>query len=127
MDSWVLPDRLWTVLERLIPPARPQPRGGRPPVPPKQAMAAIGSVMRTGCPWRALTATRLCSSATAERRFRAWKQAGMFVRLPARCLDEAAAAGAIDWSFLAVDGRHLPAPLSATQKGGPSWLDRARQ
>jgi transposase len=41
-------------------------------------MEAIWFVMRTGCPWRALNATPFCSSATAERRFREWKQAGVF-------------------------------------------------
>jgi transposase len=44
-------------------------------------MEAIWSVMRTGCPWRALDATTLCSSATVERRFREWRRAGVFERL----------------------------------------------
>jgi transposase len=81
-------------------------------------MEAIWFVMRTGCPWRALNATSFCSSATAERRFREWKRAGVFERLHQRCLEIADAAGAIDWSLLAVDGCHVKAPLSRTEKGG---------
>jgi transposase len=80
-------------------------------------MEAIWFVMRTGSPWRALNATRLCSSATAERRFREWKAAGVFERLHQSSLAAAHAAGAIDWTFLAVDGCHVKAPLSRTQKG----------
>ncbi len=73
--------------------------------------------MRTGCQWRALNATGLCSSATAERRFREWKRAGVFERLHRAGVDAADAAGAIDWTFLAVDGSHVEAPLARTEKG----------
>ncbi len=118
MERWRLPDRLWAMMEPLMPLLPERPRGGRPPVPARCAMEAIWFVMRTGCPWRALNATTLCSSATAERRFREWKQAGVFERLHRASLEAAHAAGAVDWSFLAVDGCHVKAPLSRTQKGG---------
>lgn len=118
MDTWRLPDRLWSMVEPLLPPEPPRPRGGRPPVPARRAMEAIWFVMHTGCQWRALNATALCSSATAERRFREWKAAGVFDRLHRGSLDAAHAAGAIDWGFLAVDARQVPAPLPRTEKGG---------
>ena len=118
METWRLPDGLWAVMEPLLPEPPPHSRGGRPFVASRCAMEAIWFVMRTGCPWRALNATSLCSSATAERRFREWKQAGVFERLHQRCLEIADAEGAIDWSFLAVDGCHGKAPLSRTEKGG---------
>ena len=118
METWRLPDGLWVVMAPLIPEPASHPKGGRPFVPPRRAMEAIWFVMRTGCSWRALNATSLCSSATAERRFRDWKQAGVFERLHQRCLEIAEAEGAIDWSFLAVDGCHVKAPLSRTEKGG---------
>jgi transposase len=118
MDAWRLPDRLWAMMEPLLPPRPERPRGGRPPVPARRAMEATWCVMRTGCPRRALNATTPCSSATAERRFREWRAAGVFERLHRDSLDAAHAAGAIDWGFLAVDGCHVKAPLSRTQKGG---------
>jgi transposase len=118
MDAWRLPDRLWAMLEPLVPAEQERPKGGRPPVPARRAMEAIWFVMRPGCPWRALNATTLCSSATAERRFREWKRAGVFERLHRSSLATAHAAGAIDWGFLAVDGCHVKAPLSRTEKGG---------
>ena len=92
---------------------------GRPSVSARLAMEAIWFVMRTDCPWRALNATILCSSATAERRFRECRRAGLFGRLYRASLDAAHAAGAVDWGFLAVDGCHMEAPLSRTQKGRP--------
>ena len=118
MDAWRLPDRLWAAMEPLLPAQPSRPRGGRPPVPARRAMEAIWFVMRTGCPWRALNATTLCSSATAERRFREWKRAGVFEQLHRASLDAAHSSGAIDWAFLAVDGCHVKAPLSRTQRGG---------
>jgi transposase len=118
METWRLPEGLWMVMESLLPEPPAHPKGGRPFVTPRRAMEAIWFVMRTGCPWRALNATSLCSSATAERRFREWKRAGVFERLHERCLEIADAAGVVDWSFLAVDGCHVKAPLSRTEKGG---------
>lgn len=117
MESWRLPDRLWAVMEPLVPTMPAQPKGGRPPVPARRAMEAIWFVMRTGCQWRALNATGICSSATAERRFREWKAAGVFERLHEASVADAHAAGAIDWTFLAVDGCHVEAPLPRTERG----------
>ena len=101
-------------------------------------MEAIWFVMRTGCPWWALSATHFCSSATAERRFRERDTAGVFGRLHQRRLKAAESAGVIDWSYLAVDGCYVKAPLSRTEEGGrrgstgasaaphgqPSWTGR---
>lgn len=118
MDARRLPDRLWAVMEPPLPARPSRPRGGRPPVPARRATGAIWFVMRTGCPWRALNATTLCSSATAERRSREWKRACVFERLHRASLDAAHASGAIGRGFPAVDGCHAKAPLSRTEKGG---------
>lgn len=59
----------------------------------RRAMEAIWFVMRTGCPWRGLNKTNLCSSAIAEQRFREWKDAGVFELLYQRCLEMAETAG----------------------------------
>ena len=99
----------WAVMEPLLPEPPPHPRGGRPFVASRR-MEAIWFVRRTGCPWRALKATSLCSSAPAERRFREWKRAGVFEQPHQRCLEVADAAGVVDWSYLAVDGCHVKAP-----------------
>ncbi len=93
-------------------------QGRAAPVPARRATEAIWCVVRTGCPWRALDATTLRSSATAERRFREWRRAGVFERLHRSSPAAVHAAGAAGWGFLAVDGRHVKAPLSRTGRGG---------
>ena len=82
METWRLPEGLWAVMEPLVPEPLPHPRGGRPLVASRRAMEAIWFVMRMGCPWRALNATSLCSSATAERRFREWVASPEVVDFP---------------------------------------------
>jgi transposase len=37
MDAWRLPDRLWAMLEPLVPAEQERPKGGRPPVPARRA------------------------------------------------------------------------------------------
>lgn len=95
MDTWRLLDRLWAMMEPLLPAQPNQSRVGRPPVSPHSAMEAIWLIMRTGYPWRALNATTLCSSAIAEWRFRDWKPAGVFDRLHRASLDAAHVAGTL--------------------------------
>lgn len=116
MESWRLPEGLWKLMEPLIPPMAEHPKGGRPWVPVRRVMEAIWFVMRTGCQWRALNATGLCSSATAERRFREWKAAGVFAALHVKCLRRARLRDVIDWRFLALDGCHVQAPRSRSKK-----------
>lgn len=41
-------------------------------------MDAILFVLRTGCQWNDLTATRFCTSSSAHRRFQDWTRAGVF-------------------------------------------------
>lgn len=73
-------DGLLAVMEPLLPKPPVHTKGGRPFVASRRAMDAIWFVMHTGCPGRALNATSLCSSATAERHFREWKRVGVFER-----------------------------------------------
>jgi transposase len=42
---------------------------------------AILFVARTGCQWKALDATGICSGSTAHLRFQEWTQAGVFLQL----------------------------------------------
>jgi transposase len=42
---------------------------------------AILFVTRTGCQWKALDATGICSGSTAHLRFQEWTKAGVFQKL----------------------------------------------
>jgi transposase len=81
-DGWRIPDALWEKIEPLLPPRPPHPLGcHRPPVPARRAMDASFFVLRTGCQWNALSATGICSSSAAHRRFQEWEVAGVFAEL----------------------------------------------
>ena len=76
-------DELWAVLAPLIPQrVNTHPLGGgRPRVPDRTCANGIFYVLRTGCQWKALDATGICSGSTAHLRFQEWVAAGVFREL----------------------------------------------
>lgn len=127
-DGWRLPDEMWEQMEPLLPARKPHPLGGHNPrVSDRAAMDAILFVLRTGCQWNALSATGICSSSSAHRRFQEWTQAGVFEefwRLGLLALD---ALDGIDWSWLAMDGAMTKAPLGGEKNRPQSYGSRQRR
>ena len=79
-DGWRIPERVWVLMESLLPAWPAHPLGcHKPRVPDRDAMNAILLVLRTGMQWNALDATGICSCASAYRRFREWTEAGVFL------------------------------------------------
>ena len=77
MADPLVPDGLWAAAEPLLPLAPPRPRGGRPPVPDRVALAGIVFVLRTGIRWRDVPAEMGCRGKTCWRRLVAWHAAGV--------------------------------------------------
>ena len=126
-DGWRIPDWLWEKLEPLLPERPPHPLGcHNPRVPDRDAMDAILLVLRTGMQWNALSATGICSSSSAHRRFQEWERAGMFHELWRQGLLEYDEVVGIDWAWLAGDGAMTKAPLGGP-KTGPNPTDRAKK
>ena len=50
----LVPDSLWELMESVLPPEPPKPKGGRPRIPDRQALAGIIFILRTGIPWEYL-------------------------------------------------------------------------
>ena len=50
MNAPLVPDALWEAIEPLLPIEPPRPKGGRPRVPDRAALAGIVFVLRTGGP-----------------------------------------------------------------------------
>ena len=124
--SWRTPDALWARIAPLLPPGKPHPLGcHNPRVDDRRAMDAIFFRLRTGCQWNALSATGLCSSSSAHRRFQEWTAAGVFHELWQRGLTEYDTLKGIDWTWLAADGAMTKAPLGGGKDGTQS--DRPRQ
>jgi transposase len=103
---------------RVMVPKVPHPLGcHNPRVDDRRAMDAIFFRLRTGCQWNALSATGLCSSSSAHRRFQEWTAAGVFRELWRRGLTEYDTLKGIDWSWLAADGAMTKAPLGGENHG----------
>ena len=47
-------DELWSVVEPLLPPEAPKPKGGRPRVSDRAALTGIIFVLRSGIGWEVL-------------------------------------------------------------------------
>ena len=117
MAAPLVSDELWALVEPLLPPHPPRPRGGRPPVPGRACFTGIVFVLRTGIQWEDLPQEMGCGSGmTCWRRLRDWQQAGVFDRLQALILARLEGAGALDWSRAVMDASLVRA--KGVKKGG---------
>lgn len=122
-------DELWEKLEPLIPPRNnPHPRGGgRKPKPDRQVMDGIFFVLRTGCQWKALDETGICSGSVAHARFQKWVQAGVFLKFWRKGLHEYEELKGLDWDWQSMDGAMTKAPLGGEKNGAQSNRPRQRR
>jgi transposase len=72
-----LSDEQWEKVKRLIPSA---PREGRPRSDDRRTLNAILFVLKAHIPWNYLP-REFGDDATANRRFRRWKQEGVWIRI----------------------------------------------
>lgn len=114
MAKPILPDELWSAIEPLLPPEKPRPKGGRPPLPNRAVLRGILFVLMTGLPWEMLPPQMGCGSGmTCWRRLRDWQKAGVWDRLHKVFLDRLGEADRIDWTRAAIDSSTVPAPGGA--------------
>jgi len=126
MDHWHLSDDLWQAISLLLPEHKNTHRfgGGRPRTPDRVCMEAILFVLRTGCQWKALNATRFCPSSTAHDRFQEWVAAGVFQEMWERGLLAYDDWKGLDWAWLSLDGCMTKAPLGGEKDGQKSHRSR---
>jgi len=117
--SYLVSNELWEVLAPLLPQhVNTHPLGGgRPRVADRTCANGIFYVLRTGCQWKALDQTAICSGSTAHLRFQEWVRAGVFLKLWQAGLEGYDELKGIDWSWLSMDGAMTKAPLG----GGKNW------
>ena len=114
MATPLVPDDLWAIVEPLLPPQPPKPKGGRPRVPDRAALTGIIFVLKSGIPWEMLPQELGCGSGmTCWRRLRDWQEAGVWDRLHQVLLDRLGEAGQIDWSRASLDSASIPAKRGA--------------
>ena len=94
MSKPLLPGDRWSVIEPLIPPEPPKPKGGRPRISDRAALTGILFVLRSGTPWELLPREMGC-------------------RLQRALLDRLGRRNAIDFSRAALDSASVAAKRGA--------------
>ena len=128
VQEFTISDTLWARLELLLPVhvPKPHPLGRhRRRIADRRVLNAIFFVLRTGCQWKTLRVTGICSGSTAHARFQAWVQAGVFARLWDEALGDCDDLIGLNFSWPALDGSLHKAPLDG-KKTGPNATDRAK-
>ena len=115
MPAPLVSDALWLIIEPLLPVEAAKPKGGRPRVGSRMALAGILFVLRTGIPGEMLPQEMGCGSGvTCWRRLRDWQQAGVWDGLHRELLRRLRQTGRIDWSRACMDSCSI-----AAKKGVP--------
>ena len=118
MAKPLVTEEVWEAIEPLLPRREPSPKGGRPRVPDRHALAGIVFVLKTGIPWEDLPAEMGCGSGmTCWRRLGEWQAAGVWDASHAALLARLNAADEIDWGRAAVDSSRVKAPLGGKKPG----------
>jgi transposase len=107
-------DELWEIIEPLLPPEPPRPKGGRPHVPNRAALTGIVFVLKSAIPWEMLPQEMSCGSgSTCWRRLRDWQEAGVWRELHRVLLERLGEADEIDWEHASLDSASVAAKRGA--------------
>jgi len=121
MSQPLVPDRLWAVIEPLIPAEPPKPKGGRPRISDRAALTGILFVLRSGTPWELLPAEMGCGSGmTCWRRLRDWQRAGVREKLQRVLLDRLGRRNGVDFSRAVLDSASVAAKKGAKRSPEPN-------
>ncbi len=93
----MVPDSLWELFARVVPPAPERPQGGgRRRRGDREVLPAIIFVATSGCTWNQLPPGFGLPGVTAFRRFTEWSEARVWAKLHRPVLDELRARGELD-------------------------------
>ncbi len=102
----ILDNELWSLLQPLIPPAKPRRTRypGRKPLEDRAVMSGILYVLETGIPWGQLPQDLgFGSGMSCWRRLRDWQQAGAWGDMHALLLRKMRSAEKVDWERVLID------------------------
>ncbi len=126
MSKELVSDDLWEIIEPLLPPEPPKPKGGRPRVDDRAALSGIVFVLESGIPWEMLPKEMGCGSgSTCWRRLRDWQEAGVWEKLHRVLLDRLGEANEIDWERASLDSASVAAKRGG-QSTGANPTDKAK-
>ncbi|WP_085999420.1 IS5 family transposase [Nocardia takedensis] len=122
---WIVDDRLWAVIEPLLP-VRAPGTPGPARMDDRLVLQGILFVLFTGIGWEDLPQELgFGSGMTCWRRLRDWQSAGVFGAVHETMLAHCHAAGLIDFDRVIPDGSHVRAKKGAPDTG-PSPVDRRK-
>ena len=134
VPSWELSDSVWERCKPFLPKPKSRVRGrgkqrkhigGRPSADPRQVLAGILYVLRTGCQWNAAPKSEFGSGKTLHRYFQEWSRRGVFKQLWRAGLTEYDELKGLQWRWQAADGCLTKAPLGGALTG-PNPTDRGK-
>jgi transposase len=97
-------DEIWGAIAPHLPAHRPSPKGGRPRVDDRAALAGILFVLREGLRWQSLPTEMACGSgSTCWRRFEEWTAAGVWGKAHADLLAALGERGLLDLERAVLD------------------------
>ena len=114
-----LTDAMWERVAPLLPPQRPQPKGGRPFADDKRCFAGIVYQLRNSIRWNAMPA-EFPSGVTCRRRFDLRTKLGLWLRVRAIVSEELRDAGLLDTSEFFADATFAEARKGGTASAPPN-------
>jgi len=114
-----LSDEQWSLISDLFPVPKPDPRGGRPRVDPRQCLEGILWVLRSGARWKDLPRS-FPSYVTCWRRFAQWSLSGVWDQAWERLIKQLDDRGQINWNEGFADGTFAAAKKGAIALVPPS-------
>jgi transposase len=112
MAKPMLDDKLWPIIEPLLPPPKKRRKRfpGRKPLGNRETLSAILFVLKTGLPWEYLPQELGWGSGmTAWRRLRVWQRRGVWKKIHHVLLIHLQEADQINWSRAIVDSSSVRA------------------
>lgn len=119
MARRLLDDRLWNLVEPLLPVKKRRFRNpGRKPLDNRAVLTGILFVLKTGIPWEDLPQEMGCGSGmTGWRRLKDWQEAGVWSQVHRVLLRELRGADQIDFSHALVDSDSIRAVFGGRKPG----------
>lgn len=114
-----LTEKQWAKVRPHLPPPKPKPKGGRPPLDDRRCFEGLLWVLWTGAPWSELP-RRYGSKSAVHRRLSQWARDGTLLRLWRAFLAELSDRDKIRWDECFIDGTFVVAKKGGRWSGPPS-------
>lgn len=121
MAKLIVTDELWSLVEPLLPPHPPSPKGGQPPKSDRLCLTGLLFVLKTGIAWEDFPHEMGCCGMTLWNRLNDWRQAGVWKQLHAVLLAQLQEADQIDWARATVDSASVRAVRGGKKPAPVPW------